>query len=78
MLRLENKALFKENGAIYLSRADTVLAGKFPGERIGHITMLPEESLRINSEYEFWLAEKIAAEWMQSASSAKLADVQNP
>ena len=77
-LRLENKALFKENGAIYLSRLDTVLAGKFLGARIGHITMLPEESVRINSAYEFWLAEKIAAEWMQSVSSAKLADVQNP
>lgn len=77
-LRLERKALFKENGAIFLSRVDTVLAGKFLGERIGHITMLPEESVRINSEYEFWLAEKIAAEWMQSVSSAKLADDQNP
>lgn len=77
-LRLERKALFKENGAIFLSRVDTVLAGKFLGERIGHITMLPEESVRINSEYEFWLAKKIAAEWMQSVSSAKLADVQNP
>ncbi|MCY3825363.1 MAG: glycosyltransferase family 2 protein [Nitrospinae bacterium] len=77
-LRLERKALFKENGAIFLNRVDTVLAGKFLGERIGHITMLPEESVRINSTYEFWLAEKIAAEWMQSVSSAKLADVQNP
>lgn len=77
-LRLENKALFKENSAIYLSRLDTVLAGKFLGEKIGHITMLPEESVRINSEYEFWLAEKIAAEWMQSAPSAKLVDVPNP
>ncbi len=77
-LRLERKALFKENGAIFLNRVDTVLAGKFLGERTGHITMLPEESVRIDSEYEFWLAEKIAAEWMQSAPSAKLADVQNP
>ena len=24
--------------------------------------MLPEESVKINSEYELWLAEKIAAE----------------
>ena len=77
-LRLEKKALFKENGAIFLNRVDTVWAGKFMGERIGHITMLPEESVRINSAYEFWLAEKIAAEWMQSAPSAKLVDVQNP
>ena len=78
MLCLEKKALFKENGAIYLSRVETVLEGKLLGESIGHITMLPEESVRINSEYEFWLAEKIAAEWMQTASSAKLVDVQTP
>ena len=77
-LRLERKALFKENGAIFLNRVDTVWAGKFLGEKIGHITMLPEESVRINSDYEFWLAEKIAAEWMQSEPSAKLVDVQNP
>lgn len=75
-LRLERKALFKENGAIFLNRVDTVLAGEFLGEKIGHITMLPEESVRINSEYEFWLAEKIAAEWMQTASSDRLVDVQ--
>ncbi len=61
-LRLERKAMFRENGAIYLSRADSILAGKFLGEKIGHITMLPEESVKINSEYELWLAEKIAAE----------------
>ncbi len=72
MLRLENKALFKENGAIYLSRVDTVQAGKFLGERIGHITMLPEESVRISSAYEFWLAEKIVAEWIQTRPSGKL------
>lgn len=77
-LRLERKALFRENGAIYLNRSDTILAGKFLGERIGHITMLPEESVRINSEYGFWLAEKIAAEWMQTAPSDRLADIRNP
>ena len=78
MLCLEKKALFKENGAIYLSRLETVLEGKLLGERIGHITMLPEESVRINSGYEFWLAEKIAAEWMQTTSPAKLAVVESP
>ncbi len=63
-VRLERKALFKENGAIYLTRSDWIQAGKFFGEKIGHITMLPEESVKIRSEYEFWLAEKIAADWM--------------
>ena len=70
--------MFKENGAIYLSRVETLLAGMFLGEKIGHITMLPEESVRINSEYDLWLAEKIAAEWMKSASSDTLSDVRSP
>ncbi len=74
-LRLERKALFKENGAIYLNRVESVLAGKILGGKIGHITMLPEESVRINSAYEFWLAEKIAAEWMETASSDKLPEI---
>lgn len=77
-LRLERDALYRENGAIYLNRTDTVLAGKFLGERIGHITMLPEESVRIDSDYEFWLAEKIASEWMHMAPSDKLSKDCNP
>ena len=28
-------------------------------DTISHIAMLPEESVRINSDYEFWLAERI-------------------
>ena len=27
------------------------------------VTMLEEESVKINSDYEFWLAEKIISEW---------------
>ena len=77
-LRLERKALFKENGAIYLNRVESILAGKILGGKIGHITMLPEESVKINSAYEFWLAEKIAVDWMKTAPPDKLFDVPNP
>ncbi|MBI3126023.1 MAG: glycosyltransferase family 2 protein [Candidatus Tectomicrobia bacterium] len=61
-MRLEREAIFKENAAIFLSRIEVIRAGRFLGDRIGHITMLPEESVRINSEFEFWMAEKIAIE----------------
>lgn len=70
-LRLERKGMFRENGAIYLNRTDVLLSGKFLGESIGHITMPPEESIKINSEYEFWLAEKIAADWMDRGGLIK-------
>ena len=35
----------------------------FVGRKIGHIVMLHEESIEINSHFEFWLAEKILSEW---------------
>ncbi len=66
--RLERKALFKENGAICLSRKEVTLSKKLFGEKVGHITMLPEESVKINSPYEFWLAEKIGTDWMQRSN----------
>ena len=61
-LHLERNAIFKENGAVYLTRVDVIRGGRLLGERIGHITMLPEESVKINNEFDFWLAEKIATE----------------
>lgn len=62
-IRLEKKAIYKENGAIYLSKAKVFKKRKMLGEAISHITMLPEESIRIKSSYDLWLAEKTIAEW---------------
>lgn len=63
-LRLERDAVYRENGAVYLGRTETIYNKKsLFGDSIGHIVMLPEESLKINSEYEFWLAEKILSGW---------------
>jgi CMP-N-acetylneuraminic acid synthetase len=67
-LRLERHAIFKENGAIYLTRSEVIRSGRLLGDTIGHITMLPEESIRINSAFDFWLAEKIATEWRNQAT----------
>jgi len=61
--RTERDAIYKENGAIILSKTDVIKAGKLIGQKVGHTVMLPEESIKINSEFEFWLAEKIIAEW---------------
>lgn len=57
--RIERNAIYKENGAIYLTRTDYIKKGQLLGEKIGHIIMLPDESIKINSDYELWLAEKI-------------------
>ena len=59
-LRLERDAIYKENGAIILSNIDKLLETKsLYGGSIGHIVMLQEESVKINSEFELWLAESM-------------------
>ena len=63
IMRIEREAIFKENGAIYLSRTDIVNGGRLLGDSIGHITMLPQESIKISSEFDFWMAERIIRDW---------------
>jgi glycosyltransferase involved in cell wall biosynthesis len=59
-LRLERDAIYKENGAIILSKVDKLFETKsLYGGSIGHVVMLPEESVKINSEFELWLAERV-------------------
>jgi len=62
-VRLERESLYKQNGAILLSKVNAITEKDFLGKNIGHIIMLPEESIKINSQFEFWLAEKIISEW---------------
>jgi CMP-N-acetylneuraminic acid synthetase len=62
-LRIERESIYKQNGAILLSKVDAITEKDFLGKRIGHIVMLPEESIKITNKFEFWLAEKIISEW---------------
>lgn len=62
-IRTEKQAIYKENGAIYLSKTWVFFDRLLTGEKIGHIIMLPEESVKINTEFDLWLAEKIILEW---------------
>ena len=57
-LKLERDALFTENGAITIIKSDAMNKA-ISSLRTSHIVLLPEESVRINSDYEFWLAEMI-------------------
>lgn len=65
-IRLEKNAIFKENSAIFLSKTEVFENDTIIGEKIGHITMLPEESVKINSQYNLWLADKIIVDWGRS------------
>lgn len=62
-LRLEREALYRGNGAIHLSRTDVIDGGKLLGQRVTHIVMLPEESIKIHTEFDLWMAERILTEW---------------
>lgn len=61
-MRIERESVYKENSAIYLTKTEIIENGQFLGDKIGHILMLPDESIKINSEYDLWLAEKILNE----------------
>jgi CMP-N-acetylneuraminic acid synthetase len=65
LLRLERDALYRENGAIYLSRTSAIKKDNFLGAKIGHITMLPEESIKIDSPFNYWIAEKSMLDYLK-------------
>ena len=67
-MRLERDAIYKENGAIFLSRTDVIKSNKLIGSSVGHISMLQQESIKINSDYEFWLADKLLSGDFKSQS----------
>ncbi|CAB1065616.1 hypothetical protein D1BOALGB6SA_10413 [Olavius sp. associated proteobacterium Delta 1] len=71
-IRVERDAIFRENGALFLSKVDVINEGKLLGKKIGHITMLPEESIKINSDYDLWLCEKIIQDWWQRDKNQNL------
>jgi len=62
-MRIERQSIYKSNSAIFLSTTETIQGGNLLGKKIGHIIMLPEESVKINSKYDLWTAEKILSEW---------------
>jgi CMP-N-acetylneuraminic acid synthetase len=62
-MRIERRSIYRENSVIYLTKTEVLRGGRFLGEKIGHIVMPPEESIKINSEYDLWLAGKIISDW---------------
>ena len=66
IIKLERDTLYRENGAITLTHLDN-LREEGSRKKTGHITLLPQESVRINSDFEFWLVAKLLEE--KAASS---------
>jgi CMP-N-acetylneuraminic acid synthetase len=57
-IRIDREVLYKENGAVYVVSKYILESGMLVGGRVGYTVMPPAESVKINSEYEHWLAEQ--------------------
>ncbi len=73
-LRLEKKAIYKETGAILLAKTSAIDARFFVGGRIGHIVMLPEESVRIKTDFDLWLTRNILGGWLGQSEASRAFD----
>lgn len=60
LLKSEREILYEENGAIYVAKRELLEKTKnIIGKSVAYVEMLEEESIHIDSEYDFWLAEQI-------------------
>ncbi len=59
LLKHERESLYVENGAIYVFKPSILDYGSIVGKTVGNILMTEEESIRIDSEFGFWLAEQM-------------------
>ena len=57
--RLERKTIYEGNGALLLAKNKNLSGKSIMGRRVGHITMLREDSVKLSSEYDFRVAEML-------------------
>lgn len=57
-IRVDREVLLKENSAVYVTSREVLEMGTIVGGKVGYIVMPPVEGTKINSEYEYWLAEQ--------------------
>ena len=58
-LRLERNAIYEGNGAVILTRRECITPERTLGKRVGHITMMREESVRLHSEFDLNIVEML-------------------
>lgn len=59
LLRKDKETFFRENAAIYAFWRKMITGDDVLGKKVGHILMSEEESVRITTEYELWLATQL-------------------
>ena len=55
-LKLDKETVYKETGSIYVIKRENLERGGYLGNSIGNIEMSEEESWKIESEFDFWVA----------------------
>lgn len=72
-LREEKEIIYKENGALYVFKSENLKSKNLLGKRIGYIEMQPYESIRLETEYDIWVAEQmIRNNWLEDNLNNKL------
>lgn len=62
LLRLEQESLYRENGAVFVSRLDVISPASFLGATVSHVVMQKSESIQIDDEFDLWIVEQILKE----------------
>ena len=57
--RQELKGFFYDDGNVYVVKSDLIKAGKMFGEKVEKFKTPKEQSIEIDDEFEFWMAEKV-------------------
>ncbi len=58
-LKRDRDTLYEDNEAINLTRADIMRQGRMTGQRLSHVLMTPEESVRIKDKFSYWIAKRM-------------------
>lgn len=59
LLRKDKETFYRENAAIYAFWRRVITDNDIFGEKVGHILMSEEESIRITNDYELWLVKSL-------------------
>lgn len=58
-LREDRETIYKETGSIYVVNTKILESGGYLGKVVGHIEMSPKEAWRIETDFDFWVAEQL-------------------
>jgi CMP-N-acetylneuraminic acid synthetase len=58
-LRLEKEMLYEQTGGIMVSKKEVINKDNFLGQRVSHVILAEDESIDINSRFDFWLVEQL-------------------